>query len=183
MKITNEDIGSSEPFEFWLNDDINMQEINDSMQIDSGEIIATLKVGTVKASLEVRGEVKVWWNEHGEPSNGDWFIYPTEFPPKLKDIISGKAEIYRKDGDTEGIEHMWTLDDRLYISENNWFEVFVWDENENPSAPYFDVEDAEHHSANQLFDMLSEAISHYYPDAEMPASEPILKMLGQEAMI
>lgn len=130
---------------FYLNPDVDMTKVVDSMQIDSGTVIAVLEKDGHKASLEVRGEVKVWWNEHGEPCEGECYKYPSEFPEKLKRLI---ADVYTSD------EGHWTLDPRLYISENNWFEVFVTGpENEHvPDAYVVDVEGSTEEEIRNLLD-------------------------------
>lgn len=144
---------------FYVNPDYDMTQINDSMEIDSETVIAALVTPKKFVTLEVRGDVKVFFNERvkedkdAEPTDGDYYIYPSEFPKALKDIISGKETIYRKDGDVEGFEHDWTLDDRVYISENNWFEVFIADD-EYDVIPRAELADAEHYTNDQIYEML-----------------------------
>jgi len=132
-------------YDFYINPDYDMTKINDSMEIDSDTVLAVAK-GPKYISLEVRGEVKVWWNENGEPTDGEYFIYPSEFPKALKELI---AKGLTPDGD------IWTLDQRLYIDENNWFEVFIG-EDENDSVPRAEVVDAEHMTWEEIFEMMIE---------------------------
>ena len=148
--------------EFYFNEDIDLPNIKDSMQLDSGTTIATLKYKNNWASLEVRGEVKVFFNpkvKEGEaPTDGDYYVYPSEFPQELKDLIAGETEIYRADGDIKGIEHNWAFDDRIYISENNWFELFVADDEDDP-IPDAVVVDVEGECATEILNMLMGAIN------------------------
>lgn len=134
--------------EFYINDDIDMTKIADSMQLDSNQVIASMRIGDMEASIEVQGEVKIWWNEEGNPFDGEYYIYPSEFPEKLKELI---AAGYTDDG------LHWTLDPRLYISENNWFEVFY--------GTGTDVVDVEGYTPAQLFEML------YYCLKEVKAND------------
>ena len=143
-----------ETYEFWVNEDYDMTQIKDSMQIDSNECIASLTAGDVTLSLEVVGEVKVFWNENGDPGDGDYYTRPSEFPDKLKDLIAGKMTICRKDGDTEGIEHRWELDDRVYVSENNWFEIFMRDPDNRYGGSASWTVDAEGGTPGELLDLL-----------------------------
>lgn len=156
-KTNIKNLHMKKPTTFWLNPDIDMTQIKDSMQIDSGTTIATLKTKNHFISLEVRGEVKVWFNpdKNGEPTNGDYYIYPSEFPQELKDLIAKKTEIYRKDGDNKGIEHTWSLDDRVYMSENNWFEIFKG-EDENDTALSADTIDIEGYTPEEILGVMLE---------------------------
>ena len=124
----------SEEKKFWLNPDYDLTQIKSSVQIPSGTTLATLEYRGCEVSLETRGEIKIFFNPdvNGDPDDGEYYTNPEDYPEALADIISGKTIIYRKDGDTEGIEHDWALDDRVYVSENNWFEAFI-------TPPGFDV--------------------------------------------
>ena len=127
---------------------LDLRNIKDSMQLDSDQEIARMEKDGYTATLEVRGEVKVWWNEDGEPCDGEYYTHPSEFPEKLSCLIA--------DGHTADGSH-WTFDPRLYISENNWFELFVT----NPlydTVPDADVVDSEGLSDHDVFSMLYEAI-------------------------
>lgn len=142
---------------FNLNKDLT--NIRDSMQLDSEQNIATLKAGDYLVTIEVRGAVKVWFNPDtsGESGDGTYYSSPSEFPQELKDIIAGDAKIYRKDGDNDGIDYIWTLDDRVYVSENNWFELFIFD-GEDDSMPVSDVVDVEGMTPSQVFDTMYDAL-------------------------
>ncbi len=143
----------------------DLKGIRDSMQMDSETTVATLKTKNHFISLEVRGEVGVDFRERPEDES-ETYRTPSEFPQALKDLISGKTVIYREDGNVEGIEHDWTLDDRIYVGFNNWFEVFVGQsENTLYSSGQSKVVDAEGLSGNEILGMLLE-IDKAYSDSE-----------------
>lgn len=138
-------------FNVWINPDINMSEIKDSMQLDSCQVIATLTDAYgIVTSIEVRGDVKVWWNPNGEnPFEGMYYCSPSDFPLALKEIIANNP--------------YWYEDKRLYICENNWFEVFTW----HNSLPYtcdsYTV-DAEESNQQDLIDLLFEGYRYEKKD-------------------
>ena len=138
-------------FLFQVNPDVDLEKIHDSIEIESGTTLASLQVGTHQVTLEVVGEIKIFFNpdKNGEADEGDCYVHQSEFPQELKDIISGKSAIYRKDGDTEGIEHVWPLDDRVYMDKTNWFEIFRDDE----SVGTVEVEG---YTTEQIFSLLLE---------------------------
>ena len=105
---------NKEKYVFKLYEDLT--NIHDSMQLDSNTVIAELvdDKDVIRVSLEVKGEVKVFWNPDGDPFDGNYYNYPSEFPEGLKKLI---AE-----------DDQWFENEHLYISENNWFEVFFFDE-------------------------------------------------------
>ncbi len=125
--------------------DIDLKNIKDSMQLDSGQVIASLSLDEKTATLEVRGNVKVWWNPdtNAAPEDGEYYIYPSEFPTELKNIISKNKE--------------WYLDDRLYIAENNWFETFVYTD-KNDYCPTAYTVDVEGYDESQIFEILLDAL-------------------------
>lgn len=137
---------------FWINPNYDMTQIVDSMQIDSEETIATMHAFGVKASLEVRGDVKIWWNpEKGkDPLDGKYYKYPSEFPEDLKNLIAK--------GVTNDDQH-WSTDPRLYISENNWFEIFIGDENRGYDCSI--CVDVEGMTPDEIKDMLLDICKEY----------------------
>lgn len=137
---------------FYVNDEIDMTKVTDSMMLDSNQVIAEMEMDGISASLEVRGEVKVWWNETGDPMDGDYHIHPSEFPDSLKELIAK--------GHAAGCID-WTLDPRLYISENNWFELFVSRTGDPSSLCITDVVDAEGSTVYDLFQILYDAIEKF----------------------
>ena len=98
--------------QFWINPDIDLTKITDSMQIDSGTTLATCYKNGFYAYLKVVGGVKVFFNPiiNEEPTLGDCYRAPSEFPQELKDLIAKNPH--------------WFQDERLEIAENNWFELF-----------------------------------------------------------
>ena len=143
--------GGRTEISMYLNTEIDMEKIIDSMQLDSGQTIASMRIGNIKASLEVRGDVKVWWNEKaGDPTEGELFTYPSEFPDKLKRLIA--------DGYTSDVGN-WYDDPRLCIANNNWFEIFVGPI--GTCAPSAYLVDAEGSTPKDLFELLYDAIKDY----------------------
>lgn len=145
---------------FNLNEDLT--NVSDSMQFDSEQTLATLEADNYLVTLEVRGDVKVWWNpdKNGNPDDGTYYNNPSEFPQELKDIIAGNKKIYRKDGDNVGMEYLWTLDDRVYVSENNWFELFIFNGKED-SVPTSSLIDPEGCTPSQVFGIMYDALAEY----------------------
>ena len=99
--------------EFKTHPNIDLRKINDSMELDSGTDLATLKITlgdgrAIKATLEVRGEVRVHYL-------GDIYTCASNMP---KDLV----ELFHNGG--------WDPDDgSVIVDDNNWFEVFVEDGN------------------------------------------------------
>ncbi len=122
---------------------IEMDKIKDSMQLDSEQTIAWLRAGEKIISLEVRGEVKVWWNPNAtkdsSPINGEYFKYPSEFPEELKELIKN--------------EQYWDTDERVCVSQNNWFELFIC-KNKNDLVPDSVVVDVEGLSSIEIYEMM-----------------------------
>lgn len=78
----------------------------DSMLFDSGEEIAAMEFENygkeIYISLEVRGDVKVFFNE-------EVYRWPSEFPPVLRELIQTNPGC-------------WDCEDYIYVDMNNWFE-------------------------------------------------------------
>ena len=92
-------------YKFWINPDINLEDIKDSMQLDSRQTICTLTdAQNNQVSLKCLGNVKILWN-------GEAFHSPSSFPSELKKLIEKKAT--------------WYTDKRLEIIESNYFDVVV----------------------------------------------------------
>lgn len=85
----------------------DMKPIKDSMQFDSDTEICSYVSpdGKFTVTIEVRGEVRLTYND-------ETYTKPSEFPQEVKEII--------KNGD------LWN-NDEVYIGNNNWFELFIWD--------------------------------------------------------
>lgn len=113
-------------YEFWVNPDIDMRTVKDSMQLDSDQVIATLKRGDFAVSLEVKGEVRVTFD-------GELYTKPSEFPQDLKDLIAS--------------DDFWDCNERVDVGNNNWFEAVYRSESYEES----DVVDLEGDTVSQLF--------------------------------
>ena len=96
---------------------IDMQNIVNSMQLDSGLTIAKLENKRYCVSLEVNGDVRVLWtpDPNGTPTQA--YAWPSKFPPEL-------AEVFAKDMYTYGMEN-------IQIEDSNWFEIFIEDKKEH----------------------------------------------------
>lgn len=114
----------------------NIEDIVDSLQLDSGTVIArlTLDDGS-SATLEVRGEVRVEFD-------GDIYYEPSDFPQELQDIIAeGKAYD----------------DDRVRVGDNNWFELYY--EKDKDCEPEADCVDVEGLSAAEIYEVMANYVN------------------------
>lgn len=128
---------------FWVNPDINMNDISDSMMLDSNQIIASmLTENDIMIYLEVKGEVRVTFE-------GETYRSYSEFPPELKDLIAN--------------DRQWELDDRVYVGNNNWFEAFVSGSalEDAGIAEESDVVDIENCSYGSLFNVCKDIADRY----------------------
>ena len=105
---------------------INNKNFNseyDSMCYDSGTIMASCDIDDFKVSIEVVGEVNVEYK-------GETYRHASDFPRELlnafKDDLSAQAIFLG-------------LADDIYIHQNNWYEVFIYDDEGNWCDSY--VED------------------------------------------
>ena len=89
---------------------IDMKNIEDSLQLDSDQTICSLENNDIEINIEVKGEVKVWWNPNGDPMDGEYFTRPSEFPEELKNLIVN--------------EEWYDTDEHIEVTSNNWFEIF-----------------------------------------------------------
>lgn len=130
----------------------DMTGIKDSMQLDSGTEICFLKTEHGCALIEVKGFVTVDWCPEGISSGEscDRYRIPSEFPKELKELIASGADFWN--------------DDRVYIDENNWFELFLH-EDESVS----DVVDIEGHTNEDLLSLMHECIEKEYEENKKEA--------------
>lgn len=133
---------------FCLNNDIDMTNIVDSLQLDSGTEIAALYTPNGYAVIEVQGEVKILFNENGPAEDGDWYRYPSEFPETLKEII--------KSGSLSN-------DERAYVDANNWFEIFFY-QDDTDCIPVSDCTDCEGETPEQIFGSMLDFINQCNKD-------------------
>ena len=87
----------------------NMENIKDSLQLDSGTLIAEYIDNDLSARIEVVGDVRIIFK-------GDVFKYPSNFSDELKQIVA-EGNVYD--------------DERIEVCENNWFELIVIDNTNN----------------------------------------------------
>lgn len=130
--------------DFWCNPEIDMSIINDSMELDSNQVIATLEVDDILLSLEVRGETRVEYK-------GVIYYTPSEFPKELKTLIHASS--------------WWMNHEDVQVYFNNWFEVF--DEGQHWS----DVVDAEQLDEDGLKELLLDIYVERYVAPEEGRSE------------
>ena len=96
---------------FKVNSHINLLAINDSMELDSGQEVASLEIqqkGKTKVTItiEVQGCVKVDYKDNR-------YKCASQMPQELLDIFHNGYE------DPEAIG--------LNVIENNWFEIYIED--------------------------------------------------------
>lgn len=87
----------------------NTKNIKDSLQFDSGTLIAEYIDNDLSARIEVVGDVRIIFE-------GDVFKYPSNFSDELKQIVA-EGNVYD--------------DERIEVCENNWFELIVIDNTNN----------------------------------------------------
>ena len=99
---------------FTLNDIINFQCLRDSMELDTGTVLAELKTDKYTVKLKVVDEVHVLYNDNPEglADEGKVYTRPSAFPKSLKRIFSEGL-------DTEEMKN-------LRIEESNRFELRVY---------------------------------------------------------
>ena len=134
--------------------------VNDSMELESGQSVAELNVkDEVLIDLRVEGDVRVVFEDQ---------VYKcsSQMPDELIDL-------FHKGGD----EYQNALESgRLYIDDNNWFEVFVYTKNPNykgnESEPKWiwtgisDVVDGGWDNPAEVFSFLLDCYDEYIKDNE-----------------
>ena len=100
---------------FKTNPDIPFGDIHDSMQLDSGTVIATLEVGDYRLKEHVVGDVRVFWNadpaRSWEDEGTETYRHASQMPEELLQILGGDKH--------------WSDYTNLHVVNNNWFEVTV----------------------------------------------------------
>ena len=109
---------------------IDLSDINDSLLLDSGNIIAQYIAPDEKVmfTLEVMGDVKVYYDD-------ETYKYPSNFPKELVEKIKNK--------DWEGVE----------VGNNNWFEILEYQKSDKGEwcwDGYSDVVEAELSSFDKI---------------------------------
>ena len=141
-------------YNLWINPKYNLQEIKDSMQIPSGETLAILQnlISGTRVSLEVRGDVKLYFNPTGPAEDGELYTNVSEFPNSLEGLIANDDD--------------WFNNGHVSILENNWFEIFteyrketkrgIYEYTTDPNA---DLVDAEGSSEVDVFSILLDVLN------------------------
>ena len=122
----------------------DLSNINDSMELDSGSVIAELKKDNYMLELRVCGEVKVYFDD-------DIFKCASQMPDELLQLFhEGKA--YE--------------DERVSVIENNWFEVFLyeWEDGVWIWSGQSDVWDCEGMSADELKGEMESMLDEWVKD-------------------
>lgn len=106
----------------------DLAKITDSLLLESGIIIATLKDTETNNTIEIKvcGQVKINFK-------GDWYRYPSDYPDELTEMI--------KDGSVYD-------NDDVYVDMNNWFEIFY------NGDEWSDVVDVEGQTPQELTELL-----------------------------
>ena len=118
---------------------IDLSNINDSMELESGQVIATLEMGEQLVSLEVHGDVRVIYKDE---------VYKTQsqFPEELMQMFH----------DCSAFESPL-----VEIQDNNWFEMFLYEKKHTTwkwtgEADVVDVEGCKPHELlSQMIDYLN----------------------------
>lgn len=128
--------------------------VNDSMELDSGQCVAELEVGDVLATINVEGKVRVVFDD-------EVYRSASQFPQELRDLFHSGAA-YNSE--------------RIYIDDNNWFECYVYYKNPDYDkniekgivpckwlcdAGWCDVLDGGWSSAADVFALLLDLIEEY----------------------
>ena len=134
----------------------DLTDIKDSMQLDSDTDICRYidESGKYAVTIDVKGEVRVTWCANGIESGEPVETYhrPSEFPDDLKELIARSNS-------------WWENDPRVYVSENNWFELFIWS-HENGDNRYLtsDCVDVEGETPESLKELCKESLRLYLED-------------------
>ncbi len=133
----------------YINPDIDMTKIRDSMQLDSGTVIAEMEMPDAFVSLEVQGDVRVRFSPEAIPSGFDeLYTRPSSFPEELMCLIAGEEQAHSKD--TEN----WMNDERVHVFANNWFELFIGKDRGDP-CPEAYVVNAEKSTIEDLYSLMT----------------------------
>ncbi len=117
----------------------NMENVKDSMQFDSGTLIAEYHDNDFSAEIEVLGEVRIIFEN-------EVYKTPSDFPQELQKIIA-EGNLYN--------------DERVEVGENNWFEITIIDNNKNMTVDIGDdpVVNIEGMNAEQIETLCAEMVN------------------------
>ena len=142
---------------FSISDDVDFGRLVDSMQVDSGTVIATLEIDRFKVYVEVEGEVRVHYNE--DPSvdvreSDDYDVYrdPSNFPDGLMKFFNGSFNYAMQPKNVQ----VW---------DNNWFELCVEKDGE---LLWSDCVEMDSCTPKDFFDLLWDT----YKEWSRPVAEP-----------
>lgn len=109
---------------------IDFDKLPDSMRLNSGTHVCHYQDGNDTIDIDVRGHVTVDFD-------GETYRHFSDMPKELQELfITGKA--YE--------------DDRVLITENNWYEVFFnWDQD-------YDIAEVEGYTRKELEDYCKECM-------------------------
>jgi hypothetical protein len=101
-------------YEFITKDKIDLGAIRDTLQLDSGTVLAMLRKEKYTALLKVQGDVLILYNPdpQGRPEDGAAYDRPSRFPEELKRLIAEGADITRMPN--------------ILVKESNMLETFVY---------------------------------------------------------
>jgi hypothetical protein len=129
-------------YTFYLYEDLS--KVTDSMLIESDTCIAALEQnGEALATLEVRGEVSVQYK-------GNDYHSVSEFPKDLKTLIE--------------IDPYWFNNPDVYVSMNNWFELF------NTSRYNSITVDPEKLSLKEIYELMADGLNAMNRNTTVPTS-------------
>ena len=128
--------------------------IVDSMQIDSGTRIAKLETDKYILSLDVVGDVRVFWNP--DP-NKSWRSHDTEEYRKPSDFPDELMQLFA--------EHRAYGLENLSIDNNNWFEATI-SKKTTGEIVYEDVWDVENETSGSILDSMCDVIDEYEKEFE-----------------
>lgn len=127
---------------------INLENINDSMELDSGQVVAQLKMKDeesgkdITVTLEVQGHVKVYYKD-------GMYKCASQMPEELIKLFH--------DGYESETEH------DLSVIENNWFEIYI---EEPDQCLHSDVAYPEGMNRFELLAMMIDVYKDYFNDYE-----------------
>ncbi len=137
----------------------DLTNIPDSMLLDSETVIAKCDCEGYHMTLEVHGEVRVTVEKDG---GEEVYRCASEFPDWLIEAIKKDPNVWDTYAPTgEGNDN---AEGNLYVSDNNWFEMFLFDENWGYVTS--DVVDAENMSPEQIKVLFGELFDDYKKQEE-----------------
>lgn len=138
---------------FKTNPGIPFGDIHDSMQLDSGTVIATLEAGDYRLKEHVVGDVRVFWNPDPARSWKDegteTYRHASQMPEELLRIFGGDKPLSDYPN--------------LHVVNNNWFEVTV---RYKGVVVYSDLDDMDTLDPHDLFTSLWDMYLEFKKDEE-----------------